>query len=80
MDHIVSINDQSLGTFPAGTGIGWVLLANGWNGSAVTGGAWQLFSNPDFNPEADSELRHHNVLLSDPDNERGRCKEGLSKL
>lgn len=63
-------NKVKIGTFPAGTGIGWVLLANGWNGSAVTGGAWQLFSNPDFNPEADPELRHHNVLLSDPENER----------
>lgn len=59
-----------IGDFPAGTGIGWVLLANGWNNVAVTPGQWQLFSNPDFNPEADPDLRHHNVLLSDPDNER----------
>ena len=27
-----------IGTFSAGTGIGWVLLANGWNGSHVTSG------------------------------------------
>ena len=58
-----------IGQFPPGTGIGWVLLANGWNGS-VTPGLWQLFSNPDFNPEANPNLRHHNVLLNDPDNER----------
>nr|WP_321413560.1 DUF4114 domain-containing protein [uncultured Allomuricauda sp.] len=58
-----------IGDFKAGTGIGWVLLANGWKGY-VTSGHWQLFSNPDFNPEADEYLRYHNVLLNDPDNER----------
>ncbi|BDW91321.1 DUF4114 domain-containing protein [Allomuricauda sp. XS_ASV26] len=58
-----------IGRFSAGTGIGWVLLANGWKGQ-VTPGLWQLFSNPDYNPEALEFLRHHNVLLNDPDNER----------
>lgn len=61
-----------IGTFSAGTGIGWVLLANAWNSSSSTvgSGLWQLFSNPDYNPEAQPELRYHNVLLNDPDNER----------
>ena len=63
-------NKVKIGTFPAGTGIGWVLLANGWNGSQVTNGLWRLFSNPNFNPEADVNLRNHNVLLNDPENER----------
>ncbi|MFL9844623.1 DUF4114 domain-containing protein [Flavobacterium rhizosphaerae] len=63
-------NKVKIGTFPAGTGIGWVLLANGWNNTQVTQGLWQLFSNPNFNPEANPDLRHHNVLLADPDNER----------
>lgn len=58
-----------IGRFEAGTGIGWVLLANGWKGE-VTPGLWQLFSDEKFNPEAREELRCHNVLLSDPDNER----------
>jgi hypothetical protein len=62
-------NKVKLGQFSAGTGIGWVLLANGWKGQ-VTSGLWQLFSNPDYNPEADENLRFHNVLLNDPDNER----------
>ncbi len=57
-----------IGNFSAGTGIGWVLLANGWNGS-VTSGYWQLYSNPDYNPEANETLRHHNVLLCDTANE-----------
>ncbi|NHN26611.1 DUF4114 domain-containing protein [Flavobacterium jejuense] len=67
---LVTGNKVKIGTFPAGTGIGWVLLANGWNGSQVTNGLWRLFSNPSFNPESDPNLRNHNVLLNDPDNER----------
>ncbi|WP_298155945.1 DUF4114 domain-containing protein [Flavobacterium sp.] len=67
---LVAGNKVKIGTFPAGTGIGWVLLANGWNGAQVTNGSWRLFSNPDFNPEATSSLRQHNVLLNDPDNQR----------
>lgn len=59
-----------IGTFPAGTGIGWVLIANGWQRGAVRSGYWKLYSNPDFNPEYDSTLRHHNVLLAEPENER----------
>lgn len=61
-----------IGSFKAGTGIGWVLLANAWSerNQSVGNGLWQLFSNPNFNPEADENLRHHNVLLADPDNER----------
>ncbi|MGY5355918.1 DUF4114 domain-containing protein [Wenyingzhuangia sp. IMCC45467] len=58
-----------IGEFEAGTSIGWVLLANGWKGQ-VTNGLWQVFSNPDYNPENDANLRNHNVLLEDPENER----------
>ncbi|CAL2089353.1 conserved protein of unknown function precursor containing a T9SS type A C-terminal secretion signal [Tenacibaculum sp. 190524A02b] len=61
-----------IGSFPANTGIGWVLLANAWSSTyqTVGFGLWTLFSDPDFNPESDASLQHHNVLLSDPDNER----------
>lgn len=61
-----------LGRFPADTGIGWVLLANAWSPSSqsVGNGQWQLFSNPDFNPESDPNLQHHNVLLNDSANDR----------
>ncbi|MFN0188319.1 MAG: DUF4114 domain-containing protein, partial [Bacteroidia bacterium] len=67
---LVAGNKVKIGTFPAGTGIGWVLLANAWNGTTVTNGLWRLFSNPDFNPEANPSLRQHNVLLNDPTNQR----------
>ena len=66
---LVAGNKVKLGSFEAGTGIGWVLLANAWQ-SEVTWGLWQLYSNPDFNPEAQEDLRYHNVLLNDPVNER----------
>ena len=59
----------SIGTFPAGTAIGWVLFSNAWNGSSVGYGYWQLYSNPDFNPESNTSLRYHNVLIKDDDNE-----------
>ncbi|WP_299434715.1 DUF4114 domain-containing protein [uncultured Aquimarina sp.] len=67
----LEIGDKvNIGSFPPDTGIGWVLLANAWSDGCVGTGNWQLYSNPDYNPESDSVLRHHNVLLSDPDNER----------
>jgi len=61
-----------IGNFEAGTGIGWVLLANAWSASQQTvgHGLWKLYSNPDFNPQAQESLRYHNVLLADPQNER----------
>ncbi len=54
-----------LGTFPEGTGIGWVLIANGFAASSVNTTRVHFFSNPAFNPESDPELRQHTVLLYD---------------
>jgi hypothetical protein len=62
-------NKVKIGSFTAGTGIGWVLLANAWNGTKVTSGLWQLYSNPNFNPEAKASDRQHNVLLKDSENQ-----------
>ncbi|KZS42872.1 hypothetical protein AWE51_16010 [Aquimarina aggregata] len=67
----LQIGDKvNIGSFPANTGIGWVLLANAWSDGCVGTGNWQLYSNPDYNPESDASLRYHNVLLSDPNNEK----------
>lgn len=57
-----------LGQFDAGTTIGFVLFANGWNGSA-TGGYHQVYSNNNLNPESTEEKRYHTVLLYDDTNE-----------
>jgi len=56
-----------LGNFPPNTSIGFVLLANGWNGSSqtISSGNWVLYSDSRFNPEADSTLRKHTVMLHD---------------
>ena len=59
-----------IGTFSSGTGIGWFLVANGWNGRGVGNGNWKVYSNPDFNPESKASDRFHNVLLNDSTNQR----------
>ncbi len=63
-----------LGSFPAGTGIGWVMLANGWNASTQTIKAsnpsqTRFYSTYSFNPEANPALRQHNVQLVDANRE-----------
>lgn len=54
-----------LGNFPANTGIGFVLIADGWRNGKVTSGNWILYSNPSFNPESSTSLKQHNVVLYD---------------
>ena len=58
-------NKIKIGTFPANTGIGWVLIADGFKGNTISG-LNTFYSNPNFNPEANSNLRQHNVILNDP--------------
>lgn len=58
-------NRVKIGTFPAGTGIGWVLIADGWRNNIVTSGYNTFYSNPQFNPETNPILRRHNVYLYD---------------
>ncbi|WP_109302573.1 DUF4114 domain-containing protein [Aquimarina sp. AU474] len=62
-------NTVNIGNFPEDTGIGWVLLVDGWNGTSVDSGLWQLYTNPDYNPECDETLRPHNILLADTANQ-----------
>ncbi len=38
-----------LGTFEAGTVIGYFLISNGWNGSEVTDGIYTFYTIPEFN-------------------------------
>ncbi|KAA1243290.1 DUF4114 domain-containing protein [Aquimarina sp. RZ0] len=63
-------NTVNLGSFPANTGIGWVLLADSWNNNAIDEGVWQLYSQTKFNPECDETLQPHNVLLADTSSEQ----------
>lgn len=52
-----------LGTFPAGTTVGLVLFANGWNGNVNTTYTSAFFTNENLNPETKSSLKRHNVFL-----------------
>lgn len=58
-----------IGAFPPDTGIGWVLMANGFKNGQVTEGNWVLFSNQDYNPEKKKKERYHNVQLLDEESE-----------
>ncbi|HAS39959.1 MAG TPA: hypothetical protein DCS93_05740 [Microscillaceae bacterium] len=60
-------NKVYLGKFPAGTGIGWFLVAQGWksNSQSVVNSQYTVYSNPDFNPEGNASDRQHNVLIKD---------------
>ncbi|MBK9291136.1 MAG: LruC domain-containing protein [Bacteroidetes bacterium] len=59
-----------LGTFPAGTGIGWVLIADGFQNLTFNSNKPHYYSNPNFNPESDPSKRQHNVLLYDAERQR----------
>ncbi len=61
---LYSGNRVKIGTFPANTGIGWVLFSNGWNGS-VNVNAQKFYSDPEFNPETSTSNKQHTVLLND---------------
>ncbi len=59
-------NKVKIGRYPAGKTIGWVVFANGWNGSNVTAGNWTVYSTNSLNPETDVNLQRHIVLLRNP--------------
>ena len=66
---LVSGNKVDLGAFAAGQSIGWALIANGYNGSDITKGAGVYYSHSELNPESNSNLKKHCILLND--NQRG---------
>jgi LruC domain-containing protein len=57
-------NKVHIGQFPKGTAIGWVLIANGFDGS-ITNGSWIFYSDKQFNPETNPAIKQHFVLLND---------------
>ena len=58
-------NKVRLGHFAKNTGIGFVLLADGFKNGAVTWGNNAFYSNPNFNPEKNANQKQHSVLLRD---------------
>jgi len=62
---LTSGNKVYLGTVAPGMEIGWVVIADGFRNGTVTTGNWILYSNNQFNPESNSSLKKHSVLLND---------------
>lgn len=62
---LASGDKVSLGRFAANTGIGWVLIADAWNGSSVGNGNYMLFSDSKLNPETAADRKQHIVMLND---------------
>lgn len=54
-----------IGTFSENTVIGWFIAANGFANLTITNGHWMVFSDKILNPESDTTLQQHNVLLND---------------
>lgn len=62
---LISGNKVYLGQFPPNTGIGWVLIADGFVSGAITNGRGIYFSNPVLNPETNPAKKQHAVHLLD---------------
>lgn len=58
-------NKVYIGRHPAGKSIGWVVFANGWNGTEVGNGNYRLYSIKELNPETNPALKKHTLLLRD---------------
>jgi len=65
---LLSGHKVNLGRFQPGVSIGIVLLANGWDGSKVSGYYHKVFADKKLNPEPNNLLKQHNVLLWDEEN------------
>jgi len=58
-------NKVHIGTFPPGTEIGWVLIADGFHSTSITSGNWVLFSDMNLNSEALASKKQHTILCND---------------
>jgi LruC domain-containing protein len=58
-------NKVKLGTFSAGTSIGFILLGNAWTGSGVDVTSPKYYSTDALNPETTASLQKHTVVLYD---------------
>lgn len=59
----------NIGRFEAGTSIGLVLMADGWDGSNSEDYYHIVYGDNRLNPETDEALKQHNVILWDEENE-----------
>ena len=68
-DGMITGDTVYLGRFSAGTNIGFLVAANGFNSSTGVktnqSEDWIFYTNPAFNAETDPELKAHTVMLYD---------------
>ena len=62
---IMAGNKVNLGSFPAGTTIAFVLLQNSWTTNGISLSGNKFYSNSALNPEVNTAIKRHNVLLHD---------------
>ncbi|MBS1513129.1 MAG: LruC domain-containing protein [Bacteroidetes bacterium] len=62
---LVSGNKVSLGSFSPGTSVGWALIIDGFSNNHITNGQATYYSLSALNPETDTALRKHCLLLND---------------
>lgn len=67
---LVAGNKVKIGTFEAGTGIGFFLLGNAFSSGKVGSGYYAHFSHSNLNVETNPDLRRHIVLLDDSKSNR----------
>lgn len=67
---LVAGNKVKIGTFDAGTGIGFFLLGNAFSAGKVGSGYYAHFSHSGLNVETNPDLRRHIVLLDDSKSNR----------
>jgi LruC domain-containing protein len=61
-------NKVKLGSFNAGTSIGFILIADAWTGKGINTGNTKYYSDAKFNPEKKADKKKHAVLLYDDAN------------
>ena len=58
-------NKVKIGTFEAGTSIGFILIADAWTGKGINTSNTKYYSDAKLNPEKSADAKKHAVLLFD---------------
>jgi len=62
---LVPGNKVKLGTFKAGTSIGFLIFVNGWAGTNINTSRTKYYAQDDLNPESVNNLKRHELMLYD---------------
>lgn len=62
---LASGNRVHLGTFPPGTEIAWMIIADGFVNGTITNGKGQYYSDKHLNPEANASKKQHTIFCND---------------